>query len=250
MSLINGLGTWGNQYQNRIKDQKAKESKTDADDYRKRTDKTGKAKDKQVELSDKAKALLEELKMRYADTDFFVASYSNDTEAQQYLSQGTKSFSVLIDPADLEEMAEDETVKKDTLALIDDARGNLTNLQAQLDAEGNTSVKNLGMTIDTKGNVAYFANLEQMSQNQRERIEKKRAEKAEERDAQTERLEAKREEAKAAEERYSQIKPEGKHTTVYADNTEELLEKIQNINWDDVQSEQPIPEGKRFDFSI
>lgn len=246
MSFINGLGTNGNQYQNRVKDQKAKADKANTRDYRKQADKTAKANKKQVELSDKAKALLEELKAKYADMDFYVASYSSDEEAQQYLSQGTKDFSVLIDPEDLEAMANDEEVKNNTLSLLDEARSNLSDMQDQLKESGNTSVKNLGVTINSNGKVAYFANLEEMSQKQRERIEKKRAENKEEEKAE----QAKRDEARTAEERYSHIKPNGKHTTVYADSTEELLEKIQNVDWDKIKNEQPIPEGKRFDFSI
>lgn len=246
MSFINGLGTNGNQYQNQVKNQKAKAGKTNTKDYRKQADKAAKANKKQVELSDKAKALLEELKAKYSDMDFFIASYDSDEEAQRYLSQGTKAFSVLIDPEDLEAMANDEEVKNNTLSLLDEARSNLKDIQEQLKKDGNTSVKSLGVTIKSNGQVSYFANLEEMSQKQRERIEKRRAEnKAEEEAAQ-----ARRDEAKEADERYSRIKPEGKRTTVYADSIEELLEKIQNVDWDKIKSEQPIPEGKRFDFSI
>lgn len=246
MSFINGLGANNNYYQNQVKNQKAKADKANTKDYRKKADKTSKSNKKQVELSDKAKALLEELKAKYADMDFFVASYDSEEEAQKYLSQGTKAFSVLIDPEDLEAMANDEEVKNNTLSLLDEARNNLTNIQDQLKESGNTSVKNLGVTINSNGQVSYFANLEEMSQKQRERIEKKRAENKAEEEAE----QARRDEAKEAGERYSRIKPEGKHTTVYADSIEELLEKIQNVNWDEIGNERPIPEGKRFDFSI
>ena len=154
MSFINGLGAGSNHYRNRVKDQKAKADRTNTKDYRKQADKTSKTNKKQVELSDKAKALLEELKAKYADMDFYVASYSSDEEAQQYLSQGTKDFSVLIDPEDLEAMANDEEVKNNTLSLLDEARGNLSNMQDQLKESGNTSVKNLGVTINANGNVS------------------------------------------------------------------------------------------------
>ena len=258
MSFINGLGTYQNMAQKQIKNQKNsnKANKTNTKnnqaDKANQTNKTNVAKN--VKLSDKAKALLEELKAKYSDMDFMVAEYSSDEEAQQYLSQGNKAFSVLIDPEDLEAMANDDQIKEKTLSLLDDARQNLTNLQSQLEEDGETHVKNLGVTINTDGNVSYFAELEKMSQNQKERIEKIKENKAEEK-AEADKKAARQEreermDAMKSDRFYTNLPQIDKHTTVQADTIEELLEKIRNVNWDDIPEEKTAPMGRRFDLNI
>ena len=256
MSFIDGLGTYQNNLNNQVRNQKA--GKTNTKNYRSQTNRSNRTSKadtaNNVKLSDKAKALLEELKAKYADTDFMVASYSSDEEAQQYLSQGNKAFSVLIDPEDLEAMANDEQVKTKTLSLLDDARQNLTGLQDQLKEEGDTSVKSLGVTINTDGKVSYFAELEKMSQTQKDRIDKIRENKAEEK-AEADKKEAQKDkeewmDAVKSDRFHTNLPQIDKHTTVYADSVEELLEQIRNVNWDDIAEEKAIPAGRRFDLSI
>lgn len=60
-------------------------------------------------LSTKAKALLDELKDKYTNMDFFVADFSSDEEAQSIMSAGTKDFSALFTGDELEKMANDES---------------------------------------------------------------------------------------------------------------------------------------------
>ena len=43
------------------------------------------------ELSDKAKALLEELQKKYSNMDFFIAEYDSDEEAASYLNRGPRN---------------------------------------------------------------------------------------------------------------------------------------------------------------
>lgn len=258
MSFINGLSTYQNLTQNQIKNQKNsnKTNKTNNRDKQagkaNRTNKSNVAQN--VKLSDKAKALLEELKAKYTDMDFMVADYSSDEEAQEYLSQGNKAFSVLIDPDDLEAMANDEQVKDKTLSLLDEARQNLTDLQSQLEEDGETNVKNLGVTINTDGKVSYFAELEKMSQSQKDRIEKIKENKAEEKtEADKKAARQEREErmdALKSDRFYTNLPQIDKHTTVQADTMEELLEKIRNVNWDDIPEEKTAPMGRRFDLNI
>lgn len=257
MSFIDGLGTYQHHLNNQVKNQRSgnKAGKTNQHnqaDKAKNTSKTEVASN--VKLSDKAKALLEELKAKYADTDFMVASYSSDEEAQQYLSQGNKTFSVLIDPEDLEKMANDEQVKSKTLSLLDDARQNLVGLQDQLEKNGESHVKNLGVTINTDGKVSYFAELEKMSQTQKDRIDKIKENKAEEK-AKADKKEAQKEKEEwldsvKSDRFHSNLPQIDKHTTVYADSIEELLEQIRNVNWDDIEEEKTMPAGRRFDLSI
>ena len=56
-------------------------------------------------LSTKAKALLDELKDKYTNMDFFVADFSSDEEAQSIMSAGTKDFSALFTGDELEKLS-------------------------------------------------------------------------------------------------------------------------------------------------
>lgn len=180
----------------------------------------------QPELSDKAKALLEELKQKYSNIDFFVADYSCDEEAASYLNRGAKEYSVFMDPETLEQMAADDSVKQKYLDIIDDATGQLKDMKEKLGEEGE-EVTRLGVVVDKDGTVSYFAELEKMSEKQRERIEKAKEEKKEE-----------------------AIYSKTKRTTVKADSVEELMEKIKNVDWDKISQEEVPNRGGRFDFSV
>ena len=79
-------------------------SRTNRTQQDKTADKVGQ---NELNLSDEAKDLLQELKEKYRNMDFMVAHFSSDEEAQSYLSRGTKDYSVLIDPETLEAMAAD-----------------------------------------------------------------------------------------------------------------------------------------------
>jgi hypothetical protein len=41
-----------------------------------------------------------------------------------------------------------------------------------------------------------------------------------------------------------------KRTSVQADSIEELLEKIQSVDWDSIKSETPAEVGGKYDFSV
>lgn len=199
---------------------------------------TGKASEKkEVQLSYRAQELLKELKKKYSNMDFMVADYETDEEASEYLSRGTKQYSVLMDPEELEKMAADEDYKKKNLSLIDEATGKLDELKEQLGDEGK-EVKHLGVSIGSDGTVSYFAELEKMSEKQQERIEKKREEKAE---------------AAKAEKRkdpYQDHRTSGKRATVKAATAEELLEKIKSFDWSTMKEEKDKTSGSRFDATI
>ena len=127
---------------------------------------------------------MQELKKNYGNMDFIVADYSSDEEAQSYLSRGSKEYTVLIDPAELERMAEDDEVKTKNLALLDEAVGNLDALKEQLkDTENEDSVVHLGVTIGSNGSVSYFADLEKIGERQKEFVDKIREKKQTEKDA-------------------------------------------------------------------
>lgn len=178
-----------------------------------------------VQLSDNAVKLLKELKKTYGNTDFIVADYETDEEAAAYLSRGRSQYSVLITPEELEKMAADESVKNENLKVLDEAFAKLDQMKEQLGEKGQ-EVSRLGISIGNDGETSYFAELEKVSEKQRERIEEKR--------------ESNRE--KAREESV-------KRTTVQASSVEELLERIGQVDWNEVP-DKIIPRGHKFDYTV
>ncbi len=222
---MNGISSYGaylsNQYNNSITNNQRTNS----------TKQTQASNDKdEVKLSDRAKNLLKELRQTYGNVDFMVASYSSDEEADTYLSRGTKDFSVLIDPEELEKMASDEDTKKKNLGIIDEAMGKLSDMKDKL-GDKKDEVTRLGVSIDKNGTVSYFAELETLSEKQRERIEEAKENKKEEEGGYIQSSRVKR-------------------TKVTADSVDGLFDKINNVDWSKIKEEKPDPEMNRFDFSI
>jgi len=180
----------------------------------------------EVKLSDKAKDLLKELRQKYGNIDFMVASYNTDEEADSYLSRGTKEFSVLIDPEELEKMAGDEDRKNKNIGIIEEATGTLSTMKEKL-GDKKDEVKNIGISIGKDGSVSYFASLEKLSEKQKERIESQKEDKG----------------------GYIQS-PRIKKARVTAASAEELLDKINNVDWTKIKEEKPGPEQNKFNYSI
>lgn len=223
---MNKIGNYG-VYQNSLYENSVQSAKDKG-----KTSKTGKSeKNGQVRLSSRAKKLLEELQRRYKNMDFMVADYETDEEAASYLNRGTKEYSVLIEPETLEEMAADADVKEKYIGKLEEATKQLTDMKGQLGEDG-SEVTRMGISIDKDGSVSFFAELEKMSDKQRERIEKSREEKKEE-----------KKEAAAYD-----IFAQNKKTTVWADSAEELLNKIRNVDWDKVKAENVTTSGGNLDF--
>lgn len=219
---ITGVNGYNNLYGNYATQKRANAKET------KETNKTDKTEQEtQLKLSDNAKKLLEELKKAYGNMDFIIADYETEEEAAAYLSRGTKEYSVLIEPDVLEQMAADEAVKEKYLGLLNDATNQLTDMKEQL-GDKKDEVTHLGVSIGEDGTVSYFAQLEKMSEKQRDRIDKAKEDKKED---------------KAVQEK-------SKRTKVQANSIEELLEKIKNMNWDNVKEEKTEEIGSRVDYSI
>lgn len=208
-----------------------------------------------VELSDGAKKILEELKEKYGNnTDFFVANYSSDEEAQEYLSRGTKDYSVLIEPELLEEMARDEEAKEKYMGIIEDGTKQLDSIKEQLKEAGKDGeVKNIGFSVSKDGSISFFAQLEQSSKEQNERIAELREKRAEKNKEDEERLRKRREEKKAEKGDMPDFgrlnREQVKKADIKADSAEELLDKIINFDWNSVKSEQMMAVGSKVDFT-
>ena len=238
MSKIEGYGAYQNSfYANTISSKNAQGAKN-AD----KTDKTGKSekKNNNVQLSEKAKKLLDELKKTYSNMDFIIADYETDEEAADLLSRGSKEYSVLIDPETLEEMANDEETKNKYIGILEDSVNQLKDVKEQLKEDGDNDVTRVGISIGKDGQVSFFAEMmEGAGERQKEFIEKTREANKE---ARTER------EKKAQEELAAQEKT--KKTTVYASSIEELLEKIKAVDWSQIKAEDKPEAGSKFDFSV
>ncbi len=238
MNNMNGIGSY-NAMQKNIYGAAAQSRKTaKADD--KKTDETKKTNSNSVQLSDKAKALLQELKKTYNNADIYVAEYETDEEAAEYLSRGSKDFSVLIDPEELERMAADDEVKKKNLNLLDESLGKLSEMKEELKETGREDeVVTLGVNIGKDGQVSYFAELEKSGERTKEFVDKMLEDKKE----------ANAEKADKVQDKYNF--EHSKRATVSANSVEELLEQIKNFNWDNVKEETSIPmPGKNFDFAV
>lgn len=239
MSRVNGYNAYqNNYYDNSVR--RKNQDKTSRTDSKDKANGAGKA-GSNVQLSSKAKALLQELKKTYNNMDFMVAEYESEEEASAYLSRGTKDYSVLIDPEELERMAADEDIKKQNLGLLDEAVGKLDDIKDQL-GEHKDEVAHIGVSIGKDGQISYFAELEKVSERQKEFVDKIR--------------EDKKEAAKEAADKTGG-RPHGyeyehsKRTTVYASSAEELLDKIKGVDWDSIKEETTVPmPGDRFSFSI
>lgn len=186
---------------------------------------------KPVELSQDAKNLLKELQQKYGNMDFIVGSYESEEEAAAYLERGTKEYSVLLDVEELEKMAKDDSLKNENMEKIENARNQLAYMRTQL-GEAGEDVKKMGVTFGKDGTTTLFASLEKVSERQRERIEEAK--------------EAKRTE-KSSDSGYNSAYNRVKRTTVQAQTTEELLEKIRNVDWNQVEEEKVPVTGSRFD---
>lgn len=222
MNRVNSYSAYQNSYyESTVKNRKEQE-KTKAANKQEEVKKS-----KQPELSSRAKRLLQELQKKYGNMDFMVGSYDTDEEAASYLSRGTKEYSVLIDPEELEKMASDEGTKEKYLGMLEEATGKLKEMRTQL-GDRKDEVAHMGVSIGKDGSMSFFADLEKVNEKQRERIEKKREEKRAE----------------------GSSKDSVKRTRVSASSTEELLKKINQVDWSKIKEEKADGNTRRFDYSI
>lgn len=208
-----------------------------------------------VQLSDSARSLLEELKEKYQNMDFFVADCESAQESQSYLSRGTKEYSVLIDPDTLEAMAADPETKENYINIIDTSTSQMEDIKDKLGEDGE-EVRSIGVKIDSEGNTTFFAELQKVSDSQKEWMEQMKNKKAEDK-KNREKLEKKRTEKGGKEtkqpEKNSDAKKrlfgDTKMTTVFASSVDELVEKIKSVDWTQVESVKATT-GVHFNYTV
>ena len=107
--------------------------------------------------------------------------------------------------------------------------------------ENDTIINKLAVSINDDGSMSIFAELEKMSEKQKDYIEKLREKQSEE----------KKTSEKSEEKKANSYKKDDnlsvKKVVVEASSEEELIEKINNVDWNKVSGEKV---GARFDFSV
>lgn len=209
------------------------------------------AKSSEDKLSSKAKAYLEELRKTYGDYDFIIADEGSDRK--ELINQSDKEFSVMFSSAELERMAYDEGYAAEQMrkvqAIVDMSNRIFEQFNIERSweegAPGDAMLNKLAISINDDGTMTLFAEIEKFSEKKQSYLDKV-LEKRNEQKGKEEKLEEKAEEKKI-----NPYKKEDeasiKKTVLKASSEEELIEKIQNINWDKVYGETL---GAKFDFSI
>ena len=153
-------------------------------------------------LSKKAADYYESLKKKYSNMDFILVSEDKKEQAKAQASSyaNASKMVVLIDEDKVERMAEDENYRKQYEAIIANAASGISQLKSSLQSSG-ANVKGFGMQVNDGGTATYFAVLEESSAAQRERIEKKAAEKKAEKKAAEKKAEKKHQKEKLEEAR-------------------------------------------------
>ncbi len=182
-------------------------------------------------LSTKAKEYLEQLKDKFGNIDFFVANCKTDEEMNRYFAMGKKDYTCVISSELLEKMATDEEVRAKYEGIIDNADESIEEMRAEIKEELGTEaaeqITNIGITIDDKGVVEYFAKLKNSNDSYYAKLKEKRAE-------------AKEEEKKAAEKKAEEtektetsgtagVKNDGEPLWIHADSKEGLIDAIREV---------------------
>ena len=165
-------------------------------------------------LSDEAKAYLEELKAKFGDIDFFVADCATEEEMNRYFAMGTKKYSCVISSAIIEQMATDEEVRAKYEGIIDGADEKLEEVKQEvkeeLGEEAAEKIESFAISVDENGVVTYFAKLKESNDAYYAKLKEKRAEEKEAK-------------AKLEEKKDKNAEPEKTPSIIKADSKEGLL---------------------------
>ena len=183
-------------------------------------------------LSPKAQSYLENLRKKYGDYNFVV---SNDMDTSKTLGSD-KEYSVMFSTEELEKMAEDDEYAEKVMGQVGNAVDMLKNISEKDLGEG-VKFAQLGVSIDSEGNMKIFAQLEKLSEEQQKRFEEAKEKAAEKQQAAEEKAKADKADEASKEDGMPVV---FKSADVEADSEEELLNKIFGINWDEIPEETAI----------
>lgn len=210
-------------------------------------------------LSEEGQKYYEELKKKYGNMEFILVSSDMKEQAKAQAASYANPVKtvVLIDEEKIERMATDENYRKQYEGIISNAASGISQLKKSLESSG-AKVKGYGMQVGSGGLTSFFAVLEKSSAAQRERINKKAADKKAEKKAAE-----KKAERKEAKERLEEKRTGGKEkpadstygsdtVTITANSIEELIQKINDYTFIDrsnqVRTEEEKAVGQYFDF--
>ena len=175
-------------------------------------------------LSDKAKAFLEKLREKYGDKyDFFAVGSIDDPRTRSLT--GTKAYSVILTNDEIEKMANDEEYAEEVMKKVESAVDMTKRIEEKGELGEGVKFKHISIAFDSDGNMKLFAELEKMSEKQKERMEKAKEKRAEEAEA----------DKKAEKEKEAKHAHHAKSVWLEADTEDELLEKIAGIDWDSIK---------------
>ena len=242
MVTTHGITSAAGYYENTVQQKKVSTVKT-----KNNTASEQAVKSSEDKLSSKAKKYLDNLRKTYGDYDFIVADAGDDRRA--LLDKSDKEFSVIFSNSELERMASDEKYASEKMRRVNTIVNMTDKICEQFGYErawgkGNendTIINKLAVSINDDGSMSIFAELEKMSEKQKDYIEKLREKRSEE----------KKTSEKSEEKKVNSYKKDDtssvKKVVVEASSEEELIEKIKNVDWNKVSGEKV---GARFDFSV
>ena len=133
------------------------------------------------QLSAKAKDYLAKLREQYGDYDFSIAD--DVQNPLDVTGPSNKKYFVVLSSEEIERMADDKDFAQEVMGKVESAIGTLNKVQEQgLLGEG-VRFSRLAISFDADGNTKLFAELERMSEEQQQRLEKAKAKRAEEKKA-------------------------------------------------------------------
>ncbi|MBQ9609433.1 MAG: hypothetical protein IJV15_08335 [Lachnospiraceae bacterium] len=221
-----------------------------------------------VQLSDKAKEYYKQLKSKFGNSDFILVSGDMKSQVKQNAAAygNANKMVVLIDEEKLEMMANDESFRKKYEGIIAMAQSQMANAANSLASSG-ASVKNFGMSVDSKGNTSFFATLDKTNEAQAKVAEKRAKAKAEQKvkdkkeakKAAEAKLEETRKKRRAESDKISgedeeeAIPSEDKeYVKIEANSLDELIGKVQKFAYANssrsVMTEAERNVGQHFDF--
>lgn len=182
-------------------------------------------------LSDKAKEYLDKLREEYGEYDIMIGNSTDDLKTLS--KSGNKEFSIIFSSAEIERMANDEKYAGEKMDAVAGAIRMARRIAEEngykfSPADENMLINKIGVVVDDKGSMKLFAELEKNSARQQERLEDSKSDEVQEPIG--------RKNPYGKEE-----KPVIKRTTVEAYSVEELLDRIDRVDWD------KVPEGKAGD---
>lgn len=207
----------------------------------------------QPKLSDEAKEYYEELKKKYSNMDFILVSRDMKDVAKSQAGSyaNPNKLVVLVDEDKIERMAADENFRKQYEAIISNAAAGLSQFKAQLGSRASV-VKSYGMQINDGGNASFFAVVDKSLAAQRERIAKQKTEKAAEKKAAKKKADKEALEEKRLNENSKKAESEENTVTITASSFEELLQKINDIIYEEMSNSGITEEekmlGQHIDF--